>query len=189
MAAAAVRRAAREPVRLFRVNPEVKVTPVALFWRWCGRSTVRRGGRVSRPGCPCAASAQEIMARVAETRTRRRRSGRTMFTCARKMASRKGRTVLCEELTDYRITPSSRWSHDQLLKLDGRLRVKGKYVSYKHSSRTTTRVARRTKTPQRGARRARTQRARIRRQGFEGQRSFGQRLEERRNPGTLNSRP
>jgi len=47
-----------------------------------------------------------------------------------KMASRKGRTVLCEELTDYRITPSSEGSHDELLKLDGRLRVKGKYVSY-----------------------------------------------------------
>jgi len=47
-----------------------------------------------------------------------------------KMASRKGKTVQCEELTDYRITPSSDGSHDELLKLDGRLRVKGKYVNY-----------------------------------------------------------
>ncbi len=47
-----------------------------------------------------------------------------------KMASRKGKTVQCEELTDYRITPSSDGSHEELLKLDGRLRVKGKYVSY-----------------------------------------------------------
>jgi len=47
-----------------------------------------------------------------------------------KMASRKGKTVQCEELTDYRITPSSDGSHDELLKLDGRLRVKGKYVTY-----------------------------------------------------------
>jgi hypothetical protein len=47
-----------------------------------------------------------------------------------KMASRKGQTVLCEELTDYRITPSSDGSHDELLKLEGRLKLKGKYVSY-----------------------------------------------------------
>ena len=47
-----------------------------------------------------------------------------------KMASRKGKTVQCEELTDYRITPSSDGSHDELLKLDGRLRVKGKYITY-----------------------------------------------------------
>jgi hypothetical protein len=47
-----------------------------------------------------------------------------------RMTSGKGRTVLCEELTDYRITPSSEGSHDELLKLDGRIRVKGKYISY-----------------------------------------------------------
>ena len=47
-----------------------------------------------------------------------------------KMASRKGKTVQCEELTDYRITPSSDGEHDELLKLDGRLRLKGKYVTY-----------------------------------------------------------
>jgi hypothetical protein len=46
------------------------------------------------------------------------------------MASRKGRTVMCEEITDYRVTPSSDGTHEELLKLDGRLRVKGKYISY-----------------------------------------------------------
>ncbi len=39
------------------------------------------------------------------------------------MTSGKGGTVFCEELTDYRMTPSSDGSQDQLLRLDGRLRV------------------------------------------------------------------
>lgn len=46
------------------------------------------------------------------------------------MSSRKGHTVLCEEITDYRITPSDSGVHDELLKLDGRLRLQGKYVAY-----------------------------------------------------------
>lgn len=46
------------------------------------------------------------------------------------MASRKGKTVMCEEVTDYRIAPSSDGFHEELLTLDGRLRVNGKYVTY-----------------------------------------------------------
>jgi hypothetical protein len=76
-------------------------------------------------------SAQEIMARVAANQDQAEAErAHYVYVQHAKMASRKGRVVLCEELTDYRITPSSDGSHDELLKLDGRLRVKGKYVSY-----------------------------------------------------------
>lgn len=49
-----------------------------------------------------------------------------------KMTSRKGKRVMCEETTDYRVTPSGSDSHFQLLKLDGRVWHKNKYVSYDH---------------------------------------------------------
>ena len=46
--------------------------------------------------------------------------------------SRKGSTIRCEETTDTRITPTSTGSSQQLLTLQGRLLVKGNYVSYDH---------------------------------------------------------
>ncbi len=49
-----------------------------------------------------------------------------------KMTSRKGKRVMCEEITDYRVTPSGSDSHFQLVKLDGRVWHKNKYVSYDH---------------------------------------------------------
>ncbi len=47
-----------------------------------------------------------------------------------RVASRKGKTVMCEELTDIRISPTSKGSHQQLLKLDGRVLEKHKYLPY-----------------------------------------------------------
>lgn len=47
-----------------------------------------------------------------------------------RIVSRKGHTVMCEEITDLRITPSATGSKADLLKLDGRLLSKHKYVSY-----------------------------------------------------------
>jgi hypothetical protein len=47
-----------------------------------------------------------------------------------KMVSRIGDHVMCEEITDYRITPSSDGSHAELLKLDGRQLENHKYLSY-----------------------------------------------------------
>lgn len=49
-----------------------------------------------------------------------------------KMTSRKGKRVMCEEVTDYRVTPSGSDSHFQLLKLDGRVWHKNQYISYDH---------------------------------------------------------
>ena len=47
-----------------------------------------------------------------------------------RMSSRKGKTIQCEEITDYRFTPSTGETHEQLVKLDGRMLKNKKYVSY-----------------------------------------------------------
>ena len=47
-----------------------------------------------------------------------------------KMASRRGNTVMCDEITDYRFTPSVDGSQEELLKVDGRFLKQHKYVSY-----------------------------------------------------------
>ena len=47
-----------------------------------------------------------------------------------KMSSRKGKTIQCEEVTDYRFTPGVGETHEQLLKVDGRMLKNNKYVSY-----------------------------------------------------------
>jgi hypothetical protein len=76
-------------------------------------------------------TADSIMAKVAANQDRSEAErAHYVYVQHAKMASRKGKTVQCEELTDYRITPSGDGSHEELLKLDGRLRVKGKYVTY-----------------------------------------------------------
>jgi hypothetical protein len=47
-----------------------------------------------------------------------------------RVTSHKGTKVLCEETTDSRVTPDEKGSHQQLLKLNGRLLQKGKYITY-----------------------------------------------------------
>jgi hypothetical protein len=47
-----------------------------------------------------------------------------------KMTSRRGNTVMCEELTDYRFTPSIDGTDEQLLKVDGRFLKNHKFISY-----------------------------------------------------------
>lgn len=47
----------------------------------------------------------------------------------------------CEEVTDSRITPTESASHAELLKLDGRLLVKGKYITYTELSPSQNRNA------------------------------------------------
>ena len=46
------------------------------------------------------------------------------------IVSRKGKTIMCEETTDARITPSANGSHSQLIKLDGRVLQKHAYLTY-----------------------------------------------------------
>ena len=47
-----------------------------------------------------------------------------------KMADRRGNTIMCEEITDYRFTPSSDGSKEDLLKVDGRYLKNHKYLTY-----------------------------------------------------------
>jgi hypothetical protein len=47
-----------------------------------------------------------------------------------RVVSRKGKTVMCEEVTDFRVTPSAAGSQQSLLKLDGRVLRKHKYIPY-----------------------------------------------------------
>jgi len=47
-----------------------------------------------------------------------------------KMASRRGKTVMCEEITDYQLTPSTDGTDEQLLKVEGRFRRDKNYITY-----------------------------------------------------------
>jgi hypothetical protein len=76
-------------------------------------------------------TADAIMARVAANQDQAQAErGHYVYIQHEKVVSRKGKTVMCEEVTDSRITPTEGGSHAELLKLDGRLLSKHKYVSY-----------------------------------------------------------
>ncbi len=76
-------------------------------------------------------TAEAVMARVAanQDRSEAERS-RYVYVQHARVVSRKGKTVMCEEVTDSRVTPSAEGSHQELLKLDGRLLRKHKYLAY-----------------------------------------------------------
>ncbi len=71
------------------------------------------------------------MARVAanQDKTEAER-GHYVYIQHTRVVSRKGKTVMCEEVTDYRVTPSPSGSHRELVKLDGRVLTKHNYVAY-----------------------------------------------------------
>jgi hypothetical protein len=76
-------------------------------------------------------SAEAIMARVAAHQDEAEADRRHyVYVQHAKVTSRKGKTVMCEEITDYRITPSADSSHEELLKVDGRLLINHQYVQY-----------------------------------------------------------
>jgi len=76
-------------------------------------------------------TADAIMARVAGNQDRAEAErGHYVYVQHARVISRKGGTVMCEEVTDSRITPTASGSHADLLKLEGRLLVKHAYVPY-----------------------------------------------------------
>ena len=76
-------------------------------------------------------TAEAIMAQVAVNQDRAEDARRHyVYIQHAKVISRKGHTVMCEETTDSRITPTEAAYHAELIKLDGRLLHKGKYVTY-----------------------------------------------------------
>ena len=76
-------------------------------------------------------TAADIMSRVAANQDRSN-SERThyIYTQHAHSLSRKGHTIRCEEITDYRIIPTAKGSDQKLLTLDGHLLYKGKDLHY-----------------------------------------------------------
>lgn len=76
-------------------------------------------------------TAAEIMARVAANQDAAD-AERSHFVYVQhaNVQSRKGKTLMCAETTDSRVTPGEKGSTQTLLALDGRLLTKGKYVAY-----------------------------------------------------------
>ncbi|MGA7156902.1 MAG: hypothetical protein WBY53_08660 [Acidobacteriaceae bacterium] len=76
-------------------------------------------------------TAADIMSRVAANQDRSN-AERTHYLYVQHAhtLSRKGRTIRCEELTDFRIIPTAKGSDQQLLTLDGHLVYKSKLLHY-----------------------------------------------------------
>src|SRR5438552_12199894 len=76
-------------------------------------------------------TAEEVMARVAANQDKAEAErSHYVYVQHAKMTSRRGKTVMCEELTDYRFTPSTDGTDQQLLKVDGRFLRDKKYITY-----------------------------------------------------------
>lgn len=93
---------------------------------------VRTAGLAQGPSADAPAlSAEAIMARVAENQDRTE-SARAQFVYVQhaKVQSRKGDTVMCEEITDTRITPAPKGQTQTLLALSGHVRARHRVVHY-----------------------------------------------------------
>jgi hypothetical protein len=76
-------------------------------------------------------TAEEIMARVAANQDRAEQERtRYLYVQHARVLSRKGKTVMCEEITDSRIVPSSKGSQAELLNINGRQWKKNHYITY-----------------------------------------------------------
>src|SRR5579863_7323728 len=75
-------------------------------------------------------SAESIMAKVAANQDQgEAERGHYVYVQHARMVSRHGKTVECEEVTNYRITPTNDGSEEQLLDVDGRYLKNHKYVT------------------------------------------------------------
>jgi hypothetical protein len=76
-------------------------------------------------------TASDIMSRVAANQDRSEAArAHYVYVQHARTLSRKGKTIRCEEVTDFRIIPTDKGSQQKLLTLDGRLMYKGKYIHY-----------------------------------------------------------
>jgi len=76
-------------------------------------------------------SAESVMSRVAANQdASEAERARYVYVQHAKMSSRRGKTVMCEEITDYRFTPSTGDTHEQLLKVEGRYLKNHKFITY-----------------------------------------------------------
>lgn len=76
-------------------------------------------------------SAETVMNRVAVNQdTAQAERAHYVYVQHAKMTSRRGKTVMCEEITDYRFTPSTDGTDEQLLKVDGRFLKNKEFINY-----------------------------------------------------------
>ena len=88
-----------------------------------------------QPDLPLTAEA--IMARVAANQdTAEADRSHYVYIQHARVTSHKGNKVMCEETTDSRVTPSAKGSQQQILKLNGRMLLKGNYVTYTEPSKS-----------------------------------------------------
>jgi len=84
-----------------------------------------------RPHTEALPTAGAVMARVGKNHDRAEAErAHYVYVQHAKMVSRHGGKVLCEEITDYRMTPSQDGSHEELLKVEGRYLKEHKYLTY-----------------------------------------------------------
>jgi hypothetical protein len=86
----------------------------------------------AQSAAPATRTAKEIMSRVAANQDRTE-AARTRYIYQQhiRITSRKpGGRVMCEEVTDSRVSPQQKESQQRLLTLDGRYWQKGRYVHY-----------------------------------------------------------
>jgi hypothetical protein len=76
-------------------------------------------------------SAESVMSHVAINQdTAEAERAHYVYVQHAKMTSRRGKTVMCEEITDYRFTPSIDGTDEQLLKVDGRFLKNKNFINY-----------------------------------------------------------
>ena len=87
---------------------------------------------VAQSAAPATPSAEEIMAKVAanQDRTEAARTRYIYLQHIRTVSRKPGGKVMCEEVTDSRVSPQAKGSHQELLALDGRYWQKGQYIHY-----------------------------------------------------------
>ncbi len=108
-------------IRLRRALSRLPLTVLLL----CALACAESGSDAKHP------SADAIMARVAQLQDQAQSErARYVYVQHATVTSRRGNTIRCQEITDIRIAPSGAGSGEQLLHLDGRLLLKGRYVDY-----------------------------------------------------------
>jgi hypothetical protein len=86
----------------------------------------------AEPATPGALAADQIMANVAanQDRTEAARTRYVYLQHIRAVSRKTNGKVMCEEITDSRVSPRAKGSHQDLLKLDGRAWQKNHYIHY-----------------------------------------------------------
>lgn len=94
---------------------------------------ISTGASAQRPATTAVPTptAEEIMARVAANQDKAETErSHYIYVQHAHVTSRKGKTPMCEEETDSRVTPSATGSQAALLRLQGRALVKHRYITY-----------------------------------------------------------